>query len=108
MESEIRSSRLWALLRLWFGAMLFPHRMRLNEDGMATTKVRYALLPWVRTEEHASFGRIASLVHDKGIVWDRVIVETTGGSNNLAIAGVAKGAARAFVAAVNARLEAKR
>jgi hypothetical protein len=107
MEGEARSSRVWALSRLRLTPLAFPHRMRLGADGIATTKVRFILLPWVRTEEHAAFARIASLVHDKGILWDRIAVETTGGSNRLDIAGVPKAAARAFVAAVNARLETR-
>jgi hypothetical protein len=107
VADAIRSSRLWALTRLSPTRVLFPHRMALGPDGVTTSKVRFLLLPWVRTDEHAAFGRLASVVHDKGILWDTVIVETAGGSNNLDIRGVAKGAARAFVAAVQERLNAK-
>ncbi|MBM3583652.1 MAG: hypothetical protein FJX36_04250 [Alphaproteobacteria bacterium] len=106
MTEAIRSSRLWALTRLSPTRFLFPHRMTLSADGVATSKVRFLLLPWVCTDEHAAFGRLSSVVHDKGVVWDTVIVETSGGSNNLDIRGVAKGAARAFVAAVQERLNA--
>lgn len=108
MALAIRSSRLWALLRLSPTRFLFPHGMTLGDQGVATSKVRFFLLPWVRVEEHAAFERLASVVHDKGLVWDKVIVETAGGSNNLDVQGVAKGAARAFVTAVQERLNARR
>jgi hypothetical protein len=107
MTTAIRSSRLWAAFSFSPTRMLFPHRMELGADGVRTAKVRFFLLPWVRTEEHAAFQRLASVVHDKGLIWDTVIVETAGGSNNLDIRGVTKGAARDFVAQVQARLNDK-
>ena len=108
MVDEVRSSRVWALFRLSPTRILFPHRMAFGAEGVSTSKVRFFLLPWVRTDEHAAFERIASVVHDKGIVWDRLVVETTGGSNNLDIRGAPKGAARDFVEKVQARLNAGR
>lgn len=108
MADDIRSSRLWAVVRLSPTRFLFPHRMAVGADGVSTSKVRFFLLPWVRTDEHAAFERVASVVHNKGIVWDTLVVETTGGSNNLDIRGVAKGAARDFVANVQARLNKRR
>ena len=108
MAPAIRSSRLWALVRLSPTRFLFPHRMALGDQGVATSKVRFFLIPWARTDEHAAFERVASIVHDKGLVWDTVTVETAGGSNNLDVQGVAKGAARDFVAATQSRLNAKR
>ncbi|MEX2649760.1 MAG: hypothetical protein WD673_12185 [Alphaproteobacteria bacterium] len=108
MATLVRSSRLWELLTLSPTKLLFPHRMELGADGVATAKVRFFLVPWMRTEEHASFQRLASVVHDKGFLWDTIVVETAGGSNNLDIRGTPKGAARDFVAAVQARLNERK
>jgi len=107
MTDTIHTSRVFGLFSLSPTKLLFPHRMTCGEDGITTTKVRFFLFPWVKVEEHAAFGRVASIVHNKGFIWDVVVVETTGGSNNLDVRGVAKGPARAFVAAVQARLEGR-
>ena len=107
MTDTIHTSRVFGLFSFSPTKLLFPHRMTRGADGISTIKVRFFLFPWVKVEEHAAFERVASIVHNKGFIWDVVVVETTGGSNNLDVRGVAKGAARAFVTGVQAKLQGR-
>ena len=47
-----------------------------------------------------SSAKIASVRHLKGMIWDSVVIETSGGSNNLQIAALRKRNARDLVAAL--------
>jgi hypothetical protein len=100
----VRSSRLWALFHLNCTRLLFPATMSADAIGVSTTNVDFWLTPWRRVDEHLPLSHIAEVSHIRGLVWDAIRVESSGGLNPLRVFGVAKPAARAFVEHVRARL----
>lgn len=100
----IRSSRWAALFGLGLTPLFFPHLMLIDDAGVRTSKRRLFLIPWLKTEEFMGWERIASVVHNKGLIWDVVVVETSGGSNNLDIRGVRKRDASGVARTIQERL----
>ena len=92
----------------FFGGKLtntvFPKRIMVTEEGIRTVKVCSLLVPWIREEEAMPFGKIASVRHLKGIIWDTLVFETSGGSNNLDVHGLRKEDARKISQALNGRV----
>ena len=101
---EVHSSRLWALLHFSFTRLLFPAHMIADHIGISTNIVRFWLTPWRRTDEHLPMSHIAEVAHTRGLIWDRISVESSGGLNPLAVAGLPKRQARYFVEHVRERL----
>jgi hypothetical protein len=66
----------------FFGGRLtntvFPKRITVTEEGIKTVKVRSLVVPWMREEEAMPFGKIVSVRHLKGIIWDTLVFETSG------------------------------
>ena len=93
----VRSSRYWALFHLKVTRLLFPAHMIADHVGISTIMVVRWWTPWVRTDEHLPLSHIAEVAHDRGLIWDDVSVESSGGANPLVIEGVPKGPARYFV-----------
>ena len=100
----VRSSRLWALFHFSLTRMLFPATMSADAIGVSTSNIGFWLTPWRRVDEHLPLSHIAEVTHIRGLVWDAISVESSGGLNPLRVFGVAKPAARAFVDHVRARL----
>ena len=100
----VRSSRPWALLHFNLTRLLFPATMSADAIGVSTTNVYFWLTPWRRVDEHLPLSHIAEVTHIRGLVWDAISVESSGGLNPLRVSGVPKPAARAFVEHVRARL----
>jgi hypothetical protein len=100
----VRSSRLWALFHVNCTRLLFPASMSADAIGVSTTNVDFWLTPWRRVDEHLPLSHIAEVSHIRGLVWDAISVESSGGLNPLRVLGVAKPSARAFVEHVRARL----
>ena len=92
----------------FFGGKLtntfFPKRILVTEEGIRTVKVWSLLIPWMREEEAMPFAKIASVRHLKGIIWDTLMFETSGGSNNLDVDGLRKEDARKITRALNGRV----
>ncbi len=103
---EVRSSRLWALLTGRFTQLLFPARLVADHVGISTTLVEFWLTPWRRTDEHLPLSHIAEVAHMRGLIWDRISVESSGGLNPLVVSGLPKGPAQLFVDRVRQRLHA--
>lgn len=101
---EVRSSRLWALLTGRFTQLLFPARLVADHVGISTTLVEFWLTPWRRTDEHLPLSHIAEVAHMRGLIWDRISVESSGGLNPLVVSGLPKGPAQFFVDRVRERL----
>ena len=99
---EIQSSRNWAFATCKLTVWLFPTHMSADRNGISTVVVRSFLTPWARQEEHMPMSHVAEIGHDRGLVWDSISVESSGGINPLTIDGVAKGAAENFVLQVRA------
>jgi hypothetical protein len=92
----------------FFGGRLtntfFPKQITVTEEGIKTVKVRSLVVPWMREEEAMPFGKIASVRHLKGVIWDTLVFETSGGSNNLDVDGLRKDDARKITQALNGRV----
>jgi hypothetical protein len=93
----IRSSRLWALLTLHVTAFIFPMRMYGDNHGISTVTVGFWLTPWAREEQHLPMSQVAEVRHDRGLIWDTIAVESSGGLNPLTIMGLNKSRASAFI-----------
>ena len=103
---EVRSTRLWALLHARFTDAIFPNTMAADAVGVSLVKVAFWLTPWMRGDEHLPLSHIAEVTHDRGLMWDKITVESSGGLNPLVIDGLPKGRAREFVAHVRTRVNA--
>jgi hypothetical protein len=100
----VQSSRIWALIHFSFTRLLFPARMVADHVGISTVNVEFWLTPWRRTDEHLPLSHIAEVVHTRGLIWDQVSVESSGGLNPLVVGGLPKSPARYFVEHVRERI----
>ena len=80
---QVRSSRLWALVHFSFTRWLFPARMVADHVGVSASVIRFWLTPWQRTDEHLPMSHIAEVTHSRGLIWDQISVESSGGLNPL-------------------------
>ena len=101
---DVRSSRWWALFHFNLTWLLFPPRLSADHIGVSTNIVRYWLTPWRRTDEHLPLSHIAEVIHIRGLIWDAISVESSGGLNPLRVGGLRKSRARYFVDHVRERL----
>jgi hypothetical protein len=101
---EVRSSRLWALFHFNVTQLIFPARMAADHVGVSTSVVFFWLTPWRRTDEHLPLSHIAEVTLNRGLVWDAISVESSGGLNPLRIFGLAKSPAHYFVEHVRERI----
>lgn len=100
-----RTSRLLAIFQLAFTRFLMPDSLTIDHNGVVTEHTNFWLTPWVKSRETAPLSRLASIQHDKGLLFDNLSIETSGGSNPLDIKGVPKGQARRFVEAARALID---
>ena len=105
-RAETNSSRLWALLTLKLTKLIFPEQMIADPLGISTVEVKFWLMPWMRQDEHLPMSHIAEVTHNRGLIWDSISIDSSGGINPLIIAGVPKGSARRFVGYVRTRMNA--
>ena len=103
---EVHSSRLWALFHVSLTAFLFPERMVADAIGVSTSLTPFWLTPWRRTDEHLPMSHIAEVTHIRGLFWDAISVESSGGLNPLSVHGLPKSRARYFVEHVRERINA--
>jgi hypothetical protein len=101
---EVRSSRWWALFHFQFTRLVFPARLIADQLGISTHRIDKWYKPWARSDEHLPMTHLAEVMHDRGLFWDSVGVESSGGANPLTIDGVPKSAARRFVEYVRVRM----
>lgn len=101
---RVRSSRWWAIFHFNFTRLIFPASMIADHVGISTNIVAYWLIPWRRTDEHLPLSHIAEVAHIRGILWDQISVESSGGLNPLVVSGLPKGPARYFVEHVRERI----
>ena len=84
--------------------IVFPPTFTLRNDCIETKRVGVFFLPWTSEVERMPFGKVASYRHLKGLIWDMIVVETSGGSNDLRIRGLPKRDAERLTAALDDRL----
>ena len=86
----IRSSRIWALLHFNLTALLFPSRMTADRTGLSLHQVQWWLTPWSRKDEHLPMTHVAEIELDRGLLWDAVRIESSGGIDPLQMSGLSK------------------
>ncbi|MFZ3360963.1 MAG: hypothetical protein WA177_19605 [Xanthobacteraceae bacterium] len=101
---EVRSTRFWALFHVSLTRFIFPARMIADHIGVSTNIVGFWLTPWRRIDEHLPLSHVAEVIHNRGLFWDAISVESSGGLNPLRVNGLPKGQARFFVEHVRERL----
>jgi hypothetical protein len=99
---QIRSSRVWALFKGRFTKFLFPSHLSADRLGITLVKVEFWLTPWKREDEHLPMSHLAEVSHNRGLIWDSISIESSGGLNPLFVEGLRKGAAKRFVDQVRA------
>jgi hypothetical protein len=101
---EVHSSRVWAFLHFKITDVLFRNTLAADDLGISLVKVKLWLTPWIRSDEHLPMSHIAEVTRERGLIWDKVIIESSGGLNPLTINGLPKSSAGAFVAYVRERM----
>ncbi len=81
---EVRSSRWWAFFHFNLTWLIFPPRLIADHIGVSTNIVRFWLTPWRRTDEHLPLSHVAEVIHIRGLIWDAVSVESSGGTQSAA------------------------
>jgi hypothetical protein len=99
---QVRSSRIWALFTGRFTEFLFPAVLSADPLGISLVKVAFWLTPWTRQDEHLPMSHLAEVAHQRGLIWDSVSIESSGGLNPLSVGGLPKSAATQFVDQVRA------
>jgi hypothetical protein len=99
---QVRSSRIWALFNGRFTEFLFPARLTADPLGVSLVKIAFWLTPWTRQDEHLPMSHLAEVAHQRGLIWDSVSIESSGGLNPLVVGGLPKGGATRFVDQVRA------
>jgi len=99
MES-FRSSRVYGFCTSWVN-LIFPKIIEVHVNKVYTKWHRSLILFWITDEETVQKSRIASVQHKKGFFWDKVLIETTGGTNYIDIKGLNKQIAKDLVTAIS-------
>lgn len=94
---QVRSSRIWALLHGRMTEFVFPARLSADPLGISLVKVEFWLTPWTRQDEHLPMSHLAEVAHERGLIWDSISIESSGGLNPLVVGGLPKSAATRFV-----------
>ncbi|MEW6234702.1 MAG: hypothetical protein AB1656_04885 [Candidatus Omnitrophota bacterium] len=106
-ELTIKTSRSYAFwcfktIKFWF-----PDKMTLNQNGISTVKRKSVILFWIKENEQIPYARIASVRHIRGMFWDSIILESSGGSNTLDVIGLRKRDAKTLAEKINAEIAMK-
>jgi hypothetical protein len=94
----IRSSRIWALLTFKLTQFIFPIRMTADTHGISLHQVSFWLTPWSRKDEHLPMTHVAEIELDRGLIWDAMRIESSGGIDPLLMPGLSKFHSGRFVA----------
>ena len=70
--------------------------MTVSPEGISTFERRGVILFWLTDEETLSKNMISSVQVKRGLIWDLVTIDTTGGSNILQLHGMNKSKANSL------------
>lgn len=101
-QIQVRVSRIWAVCNGQVTAFLFPARLSADPLGISLVRVTWWAMPWMRRDEHLPMSHLAEVRHERGLFWDMVSIESSGGLNPLQVGGLPKSGARRFVRQVRA------
>jgi hypothetical protein len=90
MPTVYRSSRLTS------GNRIFPSSITIDGDQITYRKNRW----FGSTEEAINCSHVASLRSTHGMIWSKMTIETSGGSQPIVITGLSRNAAEAIEAVV--------
>jgi hypothetical protein len=108
MPGRYQQSRFWAICTFhWWAKLFFPKSITVDGNGITTFDRRGVILFWLSDEERMNARQISSVRIRKGLVWDLVTVDTTGGTNVLQIHGMKKGEANALRNDIQALIDAQ-
>ena len=108
MPGRYQQSRFWAICTFhWWAKLFFPKSITVDRNGITTFDRRGVILFWLSDEERMNARQISSVRIRKGLVWDLVTVDTTGGTNVLQIHGMKKGEANALRNDIQALIDAQ-
>lgn len=74
--------------------------MSADEHGISMHEVAFWLTPWSRKDEHLPISHVAEIELDRGLIWDAIRIESSGGIDPLRISGLSKFHSGSFVAAL--------
>jgi hypothetical protein len=94
---HVRSSRIWALFYGQVTRFIFPAHLTADPLGISLVQVEFWLTPWIRQDEHLPMSHLAEVHHKRGLIWDQISIESSGGLNPLVIVGLPKSGAKRFV-----------
>lgn len=103
---SFENSRWWGLATGNLARLFFPKKLFLTDEGIRTAMTRSVIFPWKKEDELMSFRRVSSIRRLKGLFWDSVIIETSGGKNRLDIDGLTKPRTEVLLAALNRKMAA--
>jgi hypothetical protein len=75
-------------------------RMSADMNGVSMHQVNFWLTPWSRTDEHLPMSHVAEIELDRGLIWDAIRIESSGGIDPLRMPGLSKFYSGRFVAAL--------
>ena len=108
MPGKYQQSRFWAICTFhWWAKLIFPKSITVDGNGITTFDRRGVILFWLSDEERMNARQISSVRIKKGILWDLVTVDTTGGTNVLQIHGMNKSKANALRNDIQALIDAQ-
>jgi len=103
---EWRTSRCAAGFVIGFSAIFRPSRIVLDSGRIIIDRAGSVLFPWVRDVQEMSAAKVASIHHHRGLIWDAIGIETTGGLEKLIVGGLRKSDAKAATEAIRAVVSA--
>ena len=98
---ELIASRWYGFISNSWINIIFPKLIQVKENGIFTKKHKSLFLFWMTEEENLSKSKIASVQHQKGLIWDKVLIETSGGTNFIEMKGLKKKDAETLVEKIN-------
>jgi hypothetical protein len=84
--------------------IVLPAQLSADPLGISLVKVTFWLTPWIRLDEHLPMTHLAEVTHQRGLIWDAVAIESSGGLNPLVVGGLPKNSAEQFVDQVRSRM----
>jgi len=101
-------SRAWAFCTFhWWAKLFFPKTLIVTPTGIQTFERRGVILFWLSDEETMDKHMISSVRVKKGIFWDLVTIDTTGGTNVLQLHGMNKTQANALKTDIQALINSR-
>ena len=100
----VKTSRWYALFHGSITNFIHPPKFNIQDAMIHSLRIRTFILPWMKLEENMHYRHVASVQQLKGLIWDAVCVETTGGSNDLVIGGLRKREAKEIVELINGKI----